>query len=172
MVGAGAGAQPNWLAVMERAQCRRPGILAGRTMAACPNTYVGLYHDVCGTLNGRRLGDGTLLYGCTCNLSIDLDYCSQDFNQSFPQVRRQPSHLLWACIFYLISITLLQVSFVSSQTLSLKWAVCRVSGPMHIRSTADVAALWWQLCCSGLMGAVRSVGSTNVAAAVSGLTPF
>lgn len=102
MVGADAGAQPNWLAVMERGQRRRPGILAGRTMAACPNTYVGLYHDVCGTLNGRRRGDGTLLYGCTCNLSIDLDYCSQDFDQSFPQVRRQPSRLLWACIFYLI----------------------------------------------------------------------
>lgn len=78
--------QPNWLAVMDRAQRRRPGIFAGRTMAAYPDTYVGLYHDVCGTLNGRRLKNGSLLYGCTCNLSVNLDRCSQDFDQSFPQV--------------------------------------------------------------------------------------
>jgi len=77
--------EPNWLAVMDRAQRRRPGIFAGRTMAAYPDTYVGLYHDVCGTLNGRRLKNGSLLYGCTCNLSVNLDRCSQDFDQSFPQ---------------------------------------------------------------------------------------
>ena len=30
----------------------------------------GLYHDACGTLNGRMLRDGSLLYGCTCNMSL------------------------------------------------------------------------------------------------------
>ena len=45
----------------------------------------GLYHDVCGTLNGRRLADGTLLYGCTCNLSITLAAINRlQFDTGFP----------------------------------------------------------------------------------------
>ena len=39
-------------------------------------------------LAGRRLADGTMLYGCTCNLSVDLTACDQDFDVSFTGVRR------------------------------------------------------------------------------------
>lgn len=77
--------EPNWLGCMERAQHRHPGIVAGRTMSTRPHSYVGLYHDVCGTLNGRQLETGLLLYGCTCNLSIDLKRNQMIFDDSFPQ---------------------------------------------------------------------------------------
>ena len=36
---------------------------------------------------GRRLTDGTMLYGCTCNLSVDFSACDQDFDVSFTGVR-------------------------------------------------------------------------------------
>ena len=39
-------------------------------------------------LAGRRLADGTMLYGCTCNLSVDFGACDQDFDVSFTGVRR------------------------------------------------------------------------------------
>lgn len=40
---------------------------------------------MCGTLNGRRLADGTLLYGCTCNLSITLASIKRlHFDTGFP----------------------------------------------------------------------------------------
>jgi hypothetical protein len=81
--------QPNWLGVMERAQRRRPGIVTGRTMSSDPKTPVGLYHNVCGTLNGRSLTDGSMLYGCTCNLSVVLSRVQQDFDMTFTQVRTQ-----------------------------------------------------------------------------------
>ena len=50
-----------------------------------PWRAAGLYHDVCGTLNGRRLADGTLLYGCTCNLSVTLAAINRlQFDTGFP----------------------------------------------------------------------------------------
>ena len=57
----------------------------------------GMYHDVCGTLNGRCLGDGTLLYGCTCNLSITAPVLgSLEFDTGFPdaafEVRARGPH--------------------------------------------------------------------------------
>ena len=42
-----------------------------------------MYHDVCGALNGRRLADGSLLYGCTCNMSISLAVVDLTFDASF-----------------------------------------------------------------------------------------
>ena len=40
---------------------------------------------MCGTLNGRHLADGTLLYGCTCNLSIMLAAINRlQFDTGFP----------------------------------------------------------------------------------------
>ena len=33
---------------------------------------VGIYHDLFGTLNCRRLEDGVLLYGTSCNMSLPL----------------------------------------------------------------------------------------------------
>lgn len=44
-----------------------------------------MYHDVCGTLNGRRLKDGSLLYGCTCNLSMTPSSVRRlEFDTGFP----------------------------------------------------------------------------------------
>ena len=51
-------------------------------MQACYGA--GMYHDLCGTLNGRRLADGSLLYGCTCNLSVDVAVADIAFDASFP----------------------------------------------------------------------------------------
>ena len=45
--------QPSWISVMEHAQRRTPGIVCGRTLSTEPGLAVGLYHDVCGTLNGE-----------------------------------------------------------------------------------------------------------------------
>ena len=42
-----------------------------------------MFHDVCGTLNGRMFKDGSLLYGCTCNLSIAVDLVPLSFDESF-----------------------------------------------------------------------------------------
>lgn len=50
----------------------------------CVMPHAGTYHDVCGTLNGRRLADGSLLYGCTCNLSVSLAVVDLTFDASFP----------------------------------------------------------------------------------------
>lgn len=44
-----------------------------------------MYHDVCGTLNGRQLEDGSLLYGCTCNMSLSITALhGLAFDTSFP----------------------------------------------------------------------------------------
>lgn len=42
-----------------------------------------MYHDLYGTLNGRVAKDGTLLYGCTCNLSIDAREVGLSFDEDF-----------------------------------------------------------------------------------------
>ena len=39
---------------------------------------------MCGTLNGRRVSDGSLLYGCTCNMSISAAAVSIALDTSFP----------------------------------------------------------------------------------------
>ena len=45
-----------------------------------------MYHDVCGTLNGRQLEDGSLLYGCTCNMSLSIAMLhGLTFDTSFPR---------------------------------------------------------------------------------------
>ncbi|KAK9832721.1 hypothetical protein WJX81_003688 [Elliptochloris bilobata] len=76
---------PGWLSAMAAAQASAPGIVCGRTFACRPNTAVGLYHDVCGTLNGRQLADGSLLYGCTCNMSLStVALKGLVFDASFP----------------------------------------------------------------------------------------
>lgn len=69
---------------MEHAQQKRPGIICGKTLSHAPDTAVGLYHEVFGTLNGRMLKDGSILYGCTCNLSISLADVGLLFDTSFP----------------------------------------------------------------------------------------
>lgn len=76
--------QPGWLATMEQAQQKTPGIICGKTLSHAPHTAVGLYHEVFGTLNGRMLKDGSVLYGCTCNLSISVANVELLFDTSFP----------------------------------------------------------------------------------------
>ena len=44
----------------------------------------GLFHDVRGTLNGRLLPDGEMVYGCTCNLGMSLKHVPTLFDASFP----------------------------------------------------------------------------------------
>ena len=81
-----ADCQPNsdWIATMERAQQEIPGIVCGKTLADASQTAVGLYHEVFGTLNGRMLKDGSVLYGCTCNLSISVAGVDLLFDTSYP----------------------------------------------------------------------------------------
>lgn len=81
-----ADCQPNsdWIAMMERAQQETPGIVCGKTLSDASGTAVGLYHEVFGTLNGRMLSDGSVLYGCTCNLSISVAGVDLLFDTSYP----------------------------------------------------------------------------------------
>ena len=74
----------DWVAMMERAQQEKPGIVCGKTLADASSTAVGLYHEVFGTLNGRMLEDGSVLYGCTCNLSISVAGVDLLFDTAFP----------------------------------------------------------------------------------------
>ena len=73
-----------WVEAMQQAQLSNPGIVCGQTMAEQPNTAIGIYHNVCGTLNGRMGADGSVLYGCTCNLSIAVQSVALAFDSSFP----------------------------------------------------------------------------------------
>ena len=60
-------------------------ILSGDT-AAYDSNWLGTYHNINGTLNGRRL-DSTerLLYGTTANLAITSEVAANvDFNENFP----------------------------------------------------------------------------------------
>lgn len=75
---------PDWLATMENAQQQTPGIVCGMTLSHAPHTAIGHYHEVFGTLNGRMLRDGSVLYGCTCNLSISVADVGLLFDISFP----------------------------------------------------------------------------------------
>lgn len=81
-----ADCQPSsdWIAMMERAQQETPGIVCGKTLADASETAVGLYHEVFGTLNGRMLKDGSVLYGCTCNLSISVAGVDLLFDTTYP----------------------------------------------------------------------------------------
>ncbi|KAK9816901.1 hypothetical protein WJX72_006944 [[Myrmecia] bisecta] len=74
----------DWICQMLVAQAAHPGIICGRTTSTQPETLVGLYHDICGTLNGRVLEDESILYGCTCNLAVDIKVVQFDFDTGFP----------------------------------------------------------------------------------------
>ena len=60
-------------------------ILSGNTISY-DNHWFGTYHDINGTLNGRKLKDTErLLYGTTANLAIDKEVAQKvDFNENFP----------------------------------------------------------------------------------------
>ncbi len=75
----------DWVAAIGRHFAREPGthILSGRT-DAYDRCWLGRYHEVNGTLNGRRLDDG-LLYGPSCNLALRAEVCREvEFDASFP----------------------------------------------------------------------------------------
>ena len=59
-------------------------IFGGITSAA-GEKVVDLYHDAYGTLNGRTLSDGTLLYVPTCNMAIRLRTIQISLNPDFPE---------------------------------------------------------------------------------------
>lgn len=90
----------DWTASMAAAQQKSLAIYSGLTIATDRYADVGLYHDIFGTLNGRRVGEclqlheercsywkshNALIYGPTCNLSVPLDIAAQlRFDNSFP----------------------------------------------------------------------------------------
>ena len=76
--------QQDWLAKMEMAQQETPGIVSGMTLSDASTTAVGMFHEVFGTLNGRKLKDGSVLYGCTCNLSISVGAVDLLFDTMYP----------------------------------------------------------------------------------------
>jgi len=48
-------------------------------------TWFDTYHDINGTLNGRKFSDNTLLYGPTCNFAISAELAASiRFCESFP----------------------------------------------------------------------------------------
>lgn len=60
-------------------------IMCGRTISY-GTTLLDKYHDICGTLNGRRnLNPDTLLYGTTCNMALTHSIAQKvKFDPSFP----------------------------------------------------------------------------------------
>jgi glycosyltransferase involved in cell wall biosynthesis len=72
-------APANWASSMVSMQMKRPGIVCGKTRALQPIHLVSAYHDLFGTLNGRMGRDGSLIYGCTCNMSFMLQLFAADF---------------------------------------------------------------------------------------------
>ena len=76
----------DWLNVHARHQREQPGVWCGQTAALDRDTSVGQYHDLMGTLNGRRWTDaGSLLYGPSCNMSVAASVMSKHrFDERFP----------------------------------------------------------------------------------------
>ncbi|CAJ1383434.1 unnamed protein product [Effrenium voratum] len=70
-----AAPDKNWIEQMQLAQQRRPGIVCGPTLSV-DKSHTGRFHDHFGNLNGRWSWEdpaGVLMYGCTCNFSVDLN---------------------------------------------------------------------------------------------------
>jgi GT2 family glycosyltransferase len=77
----------NWIKSMRSAfiESNFFDILSGNTISFEKNWF-GLYHNINGTLNGRKFKNSErLLYGTTANLAITKDVASIiDFNENFP----------------------------------------------------------------------------------------
>ncbi len=59
-------------------------LLSGMTKSF-GKTWLDKYHDINGTLNGRKFSDNTLLYGPTCNFAISAELAASiRFSESFP----------------------------------------------------------------------------------------
>jgi glycosyltransferase involved in cell wall biosynthesis len=87
----------DWIHRHREHHLHSPGIAVGRTWAMQKKSNRGIisrYHDLFGTLNGRQLlrtdeaqwmlpedeGNKTMLYGPTCNFSLDLSRCPPSLN--------------------------------------------------------------------------------------------
>lgn len=62
----------NGVVLEEQPETKMGGLVVGRAMSSKALDSVGVYHDLFGTLNCRKLEDGTLLYGTSCNMSLPL----------------------------------------------------------------------------------------------------
>ena len=60
-------------------------IIGGITRSFNGKNYVELFHDAFGTLNGRLLPDGTLLYAASCNMGVRLNTVAVEFNPVFSE---------------------------------------------------------------------------------------
>lgn len=78
--------KPNWLQSLVQHFEEHPDddLLGGITQSLDGSTYVDLFHDVFGTLNGRVLPDKTLLYAPTCNMGIRMRSVTGNFSTAFP----------------------------------------------------------------------------------------
>lgn len=76
-----------WLQKLRESFLQSPNhhIISGNTLSY-DNCWLGKYHEINGTLNGRRITtNNNLLYGPTCNLAITPEIATHlRFNEKFP----------------------------------------------------------------------------------------
>jgi glycosyltransferase involved in cell wall biosynthesis len=74
-------------------------LISGKTISYNKNLF-GLYHDINGTLNGRKFKDSDLLlYGPTCNLSIvSKALINKNFSTDFPLAAGEDIHLCFVLL--------------------------------------------------------------------------
>ncbi len=72
-------------------------LLSGCTRSL-DRSWLGRYHDINGTLNGRRFaGTELLLYGPTCNLAVSAEVLrAVRFNESFPRAACEDIHFCFS----------------------------------------------------------------------------
>lgn len=85
----------NWLFQIRAAflSDRECSIVSGKTVSF-GSTWFDRYHNINGTLNGRRFKEsGTLLYGPTCNLAVSADTArAVQFDSDFPLAAGEDIH--------------------------------------------------------------------------------
>jgi len=93
-----AAPHARWCEAMMSAQRAYPGIISGPTLSLTPS-HTGRFHDHFGNLNGRWTWDdlpGVLLYGCTCNFSMDLGVLGEiEFDPIFSRPGFEDIELCW-----------------------------------------------------------------------------
>lgn len=88
----------DWCEAMRSAQEQFPGIITGPTLSR-DASHTGRFHDHFGSLNGRWKWDdlpAVLLYGCTCNFSVDLSLLRDlEFDPVFRRPGFEDIELCW-----------------------------------------------------------------------------
>lgn len=91
----------NWINMIHKHFITKPTceIVSGKTESYNKN-WLGFYHDMNGTLNGRRFkGTRILLYGPTCNLAITKKVAQNvRFDTSFPGAAGEDIHFCYNAI--------------------------------------------------------------------------